>query len=558
MARGVSPRGGRMRGASARASLQGRSRTCCAALAAGLLLLAALAGAQPAEDPCAVSESWVDVAGAAEPFEDGVGGTGLLEPDDGVGGTGWIEPDDGVGGTGWIEPRDGVGGTGFYGTITGFGSICVNGERIHYDDAAEVLRDGDAAALDDLAVGQVVWVLAQPFEGDYEAEQIRIVDALSGILEEVDVASGRIRVGGREVEVPEASLLVGAAGAPLGGLHDLVPGTTLAIAGLEDAEGLLVASRVEAGAPGARGGGTSLDELLEAAPPLASVSVEGFVAERGADGAVRVEGLWVELPESVRVERNERVWMRGRLSEDRVLRPERFMVRPLRDRLVRRPGARKPVAAAAAAATTAVRTRAALTAVRPDRVSRIRRQKPAETTAVVEAEDIEALPVVDRVDAADTTVAAEAVDAPFAGTQAIKLEAVKRAVASGNVDAVEAAIGSDRVEAVKRAVRSERLEAVERSGGGDRPEAAKRAVRLERARAAERRARADRVDRPRRPERPVRVQRTERPARPERVARPERPPRPDAVRDRLVRPDRIERPPAAVRRFIRHHRQRLD
>ena len=71
----------------------------------------------------------------------GIGGTGFSGQDDGrgLGGTGRAATDEerGLGGTGHGPDDDddrGIGGTGFIGPITGFGSICVNGERIRFDE----------------------------------------------------------------------------------------------------------------------------------------------------------------------------------------------------------------------------------------------------------------------------------------------------------------------------------------------------------------------------------------------------------------------------------------
>src|SRR5262245_17303635 len=61
---------------------------------------------------------------------------------------------DGIGGTGIsvakINTRggDGIGGTGVRGTITGFGSILVNGLKLEFDHTTKVETDGKPATLE--------------------------------------------------------------------------------------------------------------------------------------------------------------------------------------------------------------------------------------------------------------------------------------------------------------------------------------------------------------------------------------------------------------------------
>jgi hypothetical protein len=80
------------------------------------------------------------VGGTGAIVEGGVGGTGntVSPTKGGVGGTGKSErpANGGVGGTGL--QAGGVGGTGIVGTITGFGSVCVNGLEVEYDHSTPV------------------------------------------------------------------------------------------------------------------------------------------------------------------------------------------------------------------------------------------------------------------------------------------------------------------------------------------------------------------------------------------------------------------------------------
>ena len=79
---------------------------------------------------------------------------------------------DGLGGTGISaktlasNPRgDGLGGTGIVGTISGFGSIIVNGLELQFDRNTAVGSDGRPAALDELRVGQVIEGVAHRKDG---------------------------------------------------------------------------------------------------------------------------------------------------------------------------------------------------------------------------------------------------------------------------------------------------------------------------------------------------------------------------------------------------------
>lgn len=192
---------------------------------------------------------------------DGMGGTGLVGDDeDGIGGTGHVGDDeDGVGGTGLVgDDEDGMGGTGLHasrtvgivGTITGFGSVCVNGERVAVDAGTPVEMDGAQVTARVLAVGHVVSVEARNTNNGLQAERISIQRAVVGPVTRVDVARGRLYVMGKAVHVPIAS--IGDDGRA-GGTVDLASvsvGQRVAVSGLHRSDGVLVASRLETAAPG--------------------------------------------------------------------------------------------------------------------------------------------------------------------------------------------------------------------------------------------------------------------------------------------------------------------
>ena len=282
----------------------------------------ALAGA-PAElraesdAPCASETPWIEIAGG-------------IAAEGGVGGTGRGTPHEGIGGTGRGTPHEGVGGTGIYGTITGFGSICVNGERVHYDDDVPVEHGADARTAGDLALGQRVWVIARDDGGELRAESIAIVPAARGRVMEVDSAVERFQVEGRWVWLTDETVLVADDGQPTP--RTALAGRSVTVFGLEDPAGDLIATRIEVHEQGDEDAApvAALEDPLAQRHDLQTLSVEGIVLERAED-RVRVGPVWVVLPEDGPVvENGARLWLRGSITRDRVIRPDRIQVRPAR------------------------------------------------------------------------------------------------------------------------------------------------------------------------------------------------------------------------------------
>ncbi|MBW2294753.1 MAG: hypothetical protein JRG94_20940 [Deltaproteobacteria bacterium] len=123
-----------------------------------LMMIAGLSAR--AQNPCAVPEGSASEVQLAQ-SDSGLSGTGRAGGDEsGLGGTGLRGSEEsGIGGTGYSggdgdEEESGIGGTGVFGTITAFGSICVNGLRIHYDDETPITLDGKASTTGALAIGQ--------------------------------------------------------------------------------------------------------------------------------------------------------------------------------------------------------------------------------------------------------------------------------------------------------------------------------------------------------------------------------------------------------------------
>ncbi|HYD98865.1 MAG TPA: DUF5666 domain-containing protein [Alphaproteobacteria bacterium] len=170
--------------------------------------------------------------------------------------------DRGLGGTGLSgEPGDdrGIGGTGIVGTITGFGSIWVNGLKVEYGPATPVAIDGRPAAPDALAIGQVVRIAARGTGRNPTAERIEIAHAVVGPVEAVDLRGPSLRVLGQAVRPPAGAALP-------------APGMRVAVSGLRMADGTIAASRIAA------------------APDGAPALVRGRLT-LAADGSARIGGL---------------------------------------------------------------------------------------------------------------------------------------------------------------------------------------------------------------------------------------------------------------------------
>ena len=169
----------------------------------------------------------------------GIGGTGypIANNGSGIGGTG--KPlQNGIGGTG--KPlQNGIGGTGksvaksgvVTGTITGFGSICVNGIEIHYAKTTPLLQDGKQISANNLAVGQVVTANISGVGNEVTAKAIHVVHAATGPISAINLQSGTIEVLGQQVILPD-------------NFNDLRIGNFVQVSGLRRFDGRIVATRV--------------------------------------------------------------------------------------------------------------------------------------------------------------------------------------------------------------------------------------------------------------------------------------------------------------------------
>ena len=165
-----------------------------------------------------------------------------LEADRGIGGTGKMV-DRGMGGTGKVTDK-GLGGTGVVGVITGFGSICVNGVEIFYDDKTAVEMDGHAVEPGALKLGQVAAVFSRSGKHGLEAGIIVVNHALVGAIEAVDTEKRTLRVLGVTVDVPADAIVADASG-KRASLSDLKAGDSVAVSGLWKPNDHVDAARID-------------------------------------------------------------------------------------------------------------------------------------------------------------------------------------------------------------------------------------------------------------------------------------------------------------------------
>lgn len=243
-------------------------------LAVTLLAWLAAPGAVVAGQNCAGG-------GAQRPDEGGIGGTGVHanRPDD----------EGGIGGTGIEAGID----TGVIGTITGFASICVGELEIHYGSDTPVEIDGQRAGVAALAVGQVVEVVAQGSGAELRAQRISTQHIVSGPVTGVDSGGLSIEVLRQRVQLTQATRIdLGTEGVPATAAT-VILATPVQVSGMRRSDGVIVASRVSAGADAqvrlsGRVSRVAGDELEIVGVPVRSAAPSAL----SLGDEVRVVGRW--------------------------------------------------------------------------------------------------------------------------------------------------------------------------------------------------------------------------------------------------------------------------
>jgi hypothetical protein len=238
----------------------------------------------------------------------GLGGTGSPAINNGIGGTG--KPlqkhgtGSGIGGTGQVAYNNGIGGTGqpvqqaglIEGTITGFGSICVNGIEIHYTANTPLNIDGQPTKSHDaLAIGQVVSVGVSGVGQEVTANKIHIVHAARGPISAIDFTNGQMIVMGQTVQLPPQV-------DPSSSFNGLQMGDFVSISGLRTAKGNIVASRVD---------------KQPIRPAVPSVSLSGRVSSISGN-SFSIQGMKINSPQAKSLSIGQSVQVTGRMAANHI------------------------------------------------------------------------------------------------------------------------------------------------------------------------------------------------------------------------------------------------
>jgi hypothetical protein len=387
----------------------------------------------------------------------------------------------------------------------------VAGVEVHYADVTPVKIDGMPARVQDLAVGQVVAVVASGTGDSLQAVSVDVVHAVTGPVAEVD-ASGAV-VAGRRFALGARDLALAA--------QARAQGAALKVSALPGPDGSLQVTR------------------LDLAPGDEPARLTGVVTRVGPD-QVEVDGQRVSLSRalarSLRVD--QQVALSGRWRDGR-LRVETVAEAPTQTVLTR---AARAVVEGFVSDGSAARVRAggrefrlpSDNASRSDRVRELRRGERVVVTAESDGKRWRVLRVdVTRArdererESGRSPIDADPGDGPPSGpregrggeTDRKGDPARERRKESVLADSPVTRRDGDDLEEIARTRESGRAEKpgdAEKAAGRvgidrtDRPEAAPRPERLERP---------ERIERLERPERIERLERLERPERPERLER---------------------------------------
>jgi hypothetical protein len=186
------------------------------------------------------------------------------------------------------------------GPITGFGSVIVNGVRFS-TTGATILVNGAAATEADLAIGQVVRVEGTVDAGGTTgtARSVSFDDNVTGPIESIDLASGRLVVLGQPVQTGPATSFDDSI-VPRS-LEGLAVADRIEVSGLVAADGVINATRIERSAAAddleVRGTVSGLDagaqrfDINELEVDYSAAQLEDFPAGGPADGdLVEVHG----------------------------------------------------------------------------------------------------------------------------------------------------------------------------------------------------------------------------------------------------------------------------
>ncbi|QOJ32711.1 MAG: hypothetical protein HRU81_11625 [Gammaproteobacteria bacterium] len=187
------------------------------------------------------------------------------------------------------------------GTITGFGSIFVNGVEWRTTGAG-IEVDGQPGTEADLQLGQVVVVRGKLDAGGKSgrADSVAAEGEVEGPVAAIDTAAGTLVVLGQTVRVVTATVF---AADIAGGLAGLVEGDGVEVSGYRDSTGVIRATRIERQEPGDEAGvkgrisgldpGNQRFMIGSLVVDYAAATLEDFGGASPADGnLVEVEGSY--------------------------------------------------------------------------------------------------------------------------------------------------------------------------------------------------------------------------------------------------------------------------
>ena len=134
------------------------------------------------------------------------------------------------------------------GTITGFGSIYVNG--VHFQTSHAVIhKNGAAVSQSQLAVGEIARVKGvKHADGTGDADSIDVDENVVGPIDSLDSANSMLTVLGQKVKINSGTSF--SADIQPQGIDGLSVGETIRVCGTVDASGNIVATRIATSAPG--------------------------------------------------------------------------------------------------------------------------------------------------------------------------------------------------------------------------------------------------------------------------------------------------------------------
>ncbi len=151
------------------------------------------------------------------------------------------------GGSGGGSSASGTAGTASVGTITGFGSVFVNGVEFQ-TNSASITIDGVPANESNLAVGMVAELRGSSSGTSGVATSINISDELEGIVQSNSIPpagnSGTLMIMGQSVTV-DVNTLFESKVAGILGIDQIVAGNIVEVSGYSDGTGTVFATRIE-------------------------------------------------------------------------------------------------------------------------------------------------------------------------------------------------------------------------------------------------------------------------------------------------------------------------